>query len=186
MGGKIIVAYAALPERKVIVDMLRTAGHQVVAETSEIAGTLRKVRSLFCDLVIVDGALEGGKGAKAATIITEDNLAAVMLLVDNDVFPQARQFHYLVKPISYSTIIPAAEAALLYWQRQQELENRIRELESKLQTRRLLDKAKGILMDKKGISENEAHRFIQKKAMDNGSTLMQVAVEIINQLSPKE
>lgn len=180
MGGKIIIAQSSSQERTMIVDFLRKAGHQVVAETSDLGHTLRRARSLYCDLVIVDQNLEGGKGLRAAAILEEDQLAAVLLLVDSDVFPQARNFHYLVKPIYYYTIIPAVEAALMYQKRQLELREKIKVLEKKLKTQKLLDRAKGLLMDKLKISENEAHRFIQKNAMDMGLNLDQVALEILS------
>lgn len=185
LGGKIIVASASSSEQKTISDFLRRAGHQVVAETSDMSHTFRRARSLYCDLIIVDGNLEGGKGYKTASIISEDHLAAVLLLVDTDVFPQARYFHYLIRPIYYYTLIPAVEASLLHWQREMELQAQIKKLEDKLETRKILDKAKGILIDRLGISENEAHRFIQKEAMKRGATLRQVAAEILNHEPPK-
>lgn len=181
LGGKIIVASALTPEKKFIIDSLLRAGHQVVAETGNMSHTFRRARSLFCDLVIVDSNLDGGKGSKTASIISEDHLAAVLLLVDSDVFPSARNFHYLIRPLYYNTLIPAVEAALWHWQRELGMQEQIKKLEEKLETRKLLDKAKGILIDKLKISENDAHHFIQKEAMNRGSTLRQIAVEIIEQ-----
>lgn len=183
--GKIIVANPSAAERKVMVEILRKAGHQVVAETSDMGNTFRKARSLFCDLVIVDSELEGGTGLKTATIIEEDQLAAVLLLVNSDNDPYAKRFHYLIKPVRDYTLIPAVESALLFWRRQSELQAQIRRLEDKLETRKMADKAKGILMDKLNLSENEAHRFIQKEAMQRGATLRQVAAEVIAKWAPK-
>lgn len=181
MGGKIIVASASVPEKNFINDSLVRAGHQVVAETNNMSHTFRRTRSLYCDLVIVDSNLDGGKGLKTASIISEDHLAAVLLLVDGDLFPVAKSFHYLIRPLFYNTLIPAVEAALWHWQRELAMQEQIRILEEKLKTRQLLDRAKGILIDKLKLSENEAHHFIQKEAMNTGSTLRQIATEIINQ-----
>lgn len=181
LGGRIIVADDIQPERKMIVDTLRHAGHLISAETTDMNQTFRRSRSLYCDLVIIDSGLEGGKGLKTATIISEDQLAAVLLLVDREVFPQAH-FHYLIKPINYNNLIPAVEAALMYWRREEELREQIRKLKENLETRKLVDKAKGILMKQMGISESEAHRWIQKEAMNGGKSLSQAAREIIETL----
>ncbi|MEN6326417.1 MAG: ANTAR domain-containing protein [Syntrophomonas sp.] len=186
LGGKIIVASASIPEKNLVVDCLRRAGHQVVAETTDMSHTFRRARSLFCDLVIVDANLDGGKGLKTASIISEDHLAAVLLLADSEVFPSARSFHYLIRPIYYYTLIPAVEAALMHWQKELALQEQIKKLEDKLETRKILDKAKGILIDRLKISENEAHRFIQKEAMKRGATLRQIATEIIKHERPQD
>ncbi len=182
LGGKILVASSAAAERKLIIDILRRAGHTVNAETADIAHTLRRTRSLFPDLVIVDNGLDGARGLKAAEIIAQDQLAAVLVLVDSDIFPQARNYHYLIRPVNHSSLIPAVEAALYYWRRESELREQIRKLEDTLETRKLTDKAKGLLIDKMGMSEHEAHRFIQKEAMKRSITLRQVAVEILEKL----
>lgn len=179
MVGKIIVAHPSAAERKIIVDILRRAGHQVVAETSDMGHTFRRARTLYCDLAVVDSGLEGGTGIKTATIIEEDQLAAVLFLANSDNDQYAKRFHYLVKPIYDYTLVPAVESALLFWKRQNEMMSRIRQLEDKLETRKMVDKAKGILMEKGAMSENEAHRFVQKEAMRRGATLREVAAEIL-------
>ncbi|CFX56114.1 Signal transduction response regulator, antiterminator [Syntrophomonas zehnderi OL-4] len=181
MGGKIIIASASVPEKKFLNDSLVRAGHHVIAESNNMSHAFRRTRSLDCDLVIVDNNLDGGKGLKTASIISEDHLAAVLLLVDGEMFPATKSFHYLIRPIYYNTLIPAVEAALWHWQRELAMQEQIRTLEEKLKTRKLLDRAKGILIDKLKLSENEAHHFIQREAMNSGSTLRQIATEIINQ-----
>lgn len=183
MGGKILIAHDSLPERKIIIDVLRKAGYQVAAETTDMAHTLRRIRSLYCDLVIVDSAMDGGKGSKTAEIIHEDQLAAVILLVDNEVSYLARRFHYLIKPVNYDKLIPAVESAIMYWGRENDLRKQIKRLQEQLETRKILDKAKGLLIDSMGLNESEAHHFIQKEAMNRSLTLKQVALEIMEKLS---
>jgi response regulator NasT len=182
LGGRIIVADDILPERKMIVETLSRAGYQISAETTGMNHTFRRTRALYCDLVIVDSGLEGGKGLKTASIISEDQLAAVLLLVDREVFPPTYQFHYLMKPLNQDILIPAVESALMYWRRELELREEIKKLKETLQTRKILDKAKGLLIAQMGMNEGEAHRWIQKEAMNRGQTLRQVAREIINNL----
>jgi AmiR/NasT family two-component response regulator len=180
LGGKILVASSAAAERKLITEILRWAGHTLSAETADIAHTLRRTRALFPDLVIIDSALDGNRGFKAAEIIIQDQLAAVLLLVDSDVSPQARNYHYLIRPVNHNSLVPALEAALYYWRRENKLKERIRKLEDTLETRKITDQAKGRLIDKLNMSEHEAHRFIQKEAMRRSVTLRQVALEILD------
>ena len=183
MSGKVIVASAVSAERKLIADILRRAGFQVMAETSAASHTLRRIRSLYCDLIIIDKGLDGGKGSKLAEIVTQDQLAAVILLVDNDISHLDRKGHYLIKPVSSEKIIPAVESALWYWKRESELRARIRKLEEKLETRIVIDKVKGLLMDVNGWSESEAHHFIQKEAMNHSLSLRQAALLIAERLA---
>jgi response regulator NasT len=184
LGGKVILANAVPAEQKMMSEVLKRAGFQVVAETNNMSQTFRRARALFCDLVIVDSALEGGKGWKTASVIEEDQLAAVLILVSRDISLQERRFHYLIKPVFAENLIPAVEAALMYWQRQLDLREKIMKLEDRLETRIILDKAKGTLIDTLGISENEAHRFIQKEAMKRGISLKQVASEVLKNHIP--
>lgn len=177
--GKIIVADSLLPEKKLIIELLRSAGHQVVAETGDVGNTLRRARSLYCDLIIVDNGLEGGTGLKTATIIDEDQLAAVLLLVESVNFLQPMRIPYLVKPISVFNLVPAVEAALFYWRKQSDLREELRNMKDKLDTQKSLNKAKGVLIDKLGMNESDAHRFIQKEAMNHGLTIREVAAAII-------
>ena len=182
LSGKIIVASAVAAERKLLTDMLRRAGFQVMAETTDIGHTLRRIRSLYCDLIIIDQDLDGAKGSKLADIITQDRLAAVILLSDNEVSRLNRPGHYLIKPISSEKVIPAVEAALWYWKRESELRERIRKLEERLETRIVMDKVKGLLIDINGCSESEAHHFIQKEAMNHSLSLRQAALLIAERL----
>lgn len=185
MAGKILIADSTGIQRAQIADALKHAGYQVVAEVGDMGQALRKTRTLMCDLVIIDSALDGGKGIKTAQIIDEDQLAAVLLLVNREVLVNATRLPYLVKPVYDYTLIPAVETALLYWQRYSQLKSEILKLEEKLETRKVVDRAKGMIMTKLHLSEPEAHRFLQKEAMNRGLTLMQVAREAIRRLDEK-
>lgn len=182
MSGKIIVASAVTAERKLIADLLRRAGFQVMAETTDSGHTLRRIRSLYCDLIVIDKDLDGGKGSKLAEIVTQDQLAAVLLLEDKEISRLNHHGHYLIKPVSSEKIIPAVESALWYWKRESELRERIRKLEEKLETRIVMDKVKGLLMDVNGWSESEAHHFVQKEAMNHSLSLRQAALMIAERL----
>lgn len=175
-----MVAQAESPGKKIVSDLLHQAGHQVLFESNSIDQTLWQVRSSYCDLVIIDSALEGSKALKTAGIIDEERLAAVLLLADTDKLPGVRRFHYLIRPVSYNNLIPAVEASLLYWRRELAFREQIRKLEDKLETRKLQEKAKGLLIEKLGLNEAKAHRVIQQEAMNRGITLKEMAIKIID------
>lgn len=182
LGGKVIVASAIPTEKKLMSSILQRAGYQVTAETDSISQTLRKIRSLYCDLLIVDSELDGGKGYKLAEIVSQDQLAAVLMLTDTDVTYFKHDFAYIIKPIRNENLIPAAHSVLSNWRREEELRQRISKLEDKLETRIIMDKAKGILIDVQGWTEEQAHRYIQKEAMNHGITARQMATLILENL----
>lgn len=182
MGGKIIIASPVPSEIKVMHSVLQRAGYKVTAEADSIGQALRKIRSLYCDLVIIDSGLDGGKGYKLAEIVDQDRLAAVLMLMDTDVAYFHQEFAYIIKPISSENLIPATKTVLWNWRREEELRQRISQLEHKLETRILVDKAKGILMDVQGWTEEQAHRYIQKEAMNQGITARQMATLILEKL----
>lgn len=186
LAGKILIADTMGAQRFLIAEALKRAGYQVIAEVGDMGQALRKTRTLMCDLVIVDAALEGGKGLKTASIIDEDRLAAVLLLVNREAQVSNTRLPYLVKPIYDYTLIPAVETALIYWQRYGQLRTEITKLEEKLEARKLIDRAKGLLISRLHMQEPEAHRFLQKEAMNRGLTLPQVAREVINRLEEKK
>jgi len=185
LAGKVLIAVSTGTERTQISEALKRAGYQVVAEVADMGQALRKIRSLLCDLVIVDAGLEGGKGLKTAQIIDEDQLAAVLLLVNREALVNATNLPYLVKPVYDYNLIPAVETALLYWRKYSNLKTEITKLEEKLVARKVLDRAKGLLITRLKMQEPDAHRFLQKEAMNRGLTLIQVAREVISRLDEK-
>ncbi|MGE5455027.1 MAG: ANTAR domain-containing response regulator [Methylocystaceae bacterium] len=182
MAGKVLIADSVGTQRTQISEALKRAGYQVVAEVADMGQALRKTRSLLCDLVVVDANLEGGKGLKTALIIDEDQLAAVLLLVNREALVNATKLPYLVKPVYDYTLIPAVETAMLYWRKYGQLKTEINRLEEKIETRKVVDRAKGLLVSRLQLNEPDAHRFLQKEAMNRGLTLIQVAREVIKRL----
>ncbi|NLU47927.1 MAG: ANTAR domain-containing protein [Syntrophomonadaceae bacterium] len=182
LRDRIILASVIPAELKLMNNILQRAGYQVTAEADSVGQALRKVRSLYCDLIIIDSGLDGGKGYKLAEIVDQDRLAAVLMITDTDVAYFKHQFAYILKPISSENLIPAVKSALWNWRREEELRQRISHLENKLETRILVDRAKGILMDIQGWTEEQAHRYIQKEAMNQGITARQMATMILQKL----
>jgi response regulator NasT len=99
---------------------------------------------------------------------------------------EAGALAYVVKPFTPADLIPAIEIALSRFEQITTLENEVADLAERFETRKLVDRAKGILNDKMGLSEPEAFRWIQKASMDRRLTMQDVAKAIIEQLAPKK
>jgi response regulator NasT len=135
--------------------------------------------------------MPGLDGLAAAREISADRRSAVLILTafsQRDLIEQARDagaLAYLVKPFQRSELIPAVEVALGRFREMQALFDQNSSLEEQLETRKLVDRAKGLLMDDHSLSESEAFSWIQKRAMQDRKTMRAVAGEIIaGELSP--
>jgi response regulator NasT len=167
-------------------ETLEEEGYEVVGETGRGDEAVELVRRLEPDLAILDIKMPGMDGLTAARTITEERSAAVLILTafsQRDLIEEARDagaLAYLVKPFQKSELIPAVEVALGRFAEMKALAEENSSLAEQLATRKLVDRAKGILMDKHGMSESEAFRFIQKRAMDTRRSLGEVAQSVID------
>ncbi|MCC6436642.1 MAG: response regulator [Acidimicrobiales bacterium] len=174
-------AIIRLDLRETLVD----EGYDVIGETGRGDEAVELVRKLQPDLVILDIKMPGMGGLEAARLITEDRLAAVLILTafsQRDLIVQARDagaLAYLVKPFQRSDLVPAIEVALGRFAELRALQEQSADLEERLANRKLLDRGKGILMDECGLGEQDAFRFIQTTAMAERTTMRQVAERII-------
>jgi response regulator NasT len=172
-------------------ETLEEEGYEVVGESGRGDEAIDLVRQLEPDLAILDIKMPGLDGLTAARQITADKKAAVLILTafsQRDLIEQARDagaLAYLVKPFQKSELIPAVEVALGRFNEMRALADQNLSLAEQLETRKLVDRAKGRLMDNQGLSEADAFRFIQKKAMDTRQTLKVVAQKVIDgELTP--
>jgi len=172
-------------------ETLEEEGYEVVGETGRGDEAVELVQQLQPELAILDIKMPGMDGLEAARAITEARGAAVLILTafsQRDLIEQARDagaLAYLVKPFQKSELIPAVEVALGRFAEMRALAEENSTLADQLATRKLVDRAKGILMDKHGMGEAEAFRFVQKAAMDNRRSLAEVAQSVIDgDLSP--
>jgi response regulator NasT len=167
-------------------ETLEEEGYDVVGETGRGDEAVQLVQQLDPDLAILDVKMPGMDGLEAAAQISQDKQAAVLILTafsQRDLIEKARDagaLAYLVKPFQKSELIPAVEVALGRFQEMKALQDQNLSLAEQLETRKLVDRAKGILMDKHGLSEADAFRFVQKSAMDTRSTLKSVAQDVID------
>jgi AmiR/NasT family two-component response regulator len=166
-------------------EMLTNLGYLVVGEVADGRSAVNQARELRPDIIIMDIKMPDMDGIEAAKTLTEERIAPVVLLSaysQRDLVQRAREagvVAYLVKPYREEELAPAIEVALARFQEFKELEAQVTDLQTALETRKLVDRAKGILMDKQGLTEAEAFRKIQKMSMDNRKPMKDVAEAII-------
>jgi two-component system, response regulator PdtaR len=172
-------------------ETLEEEGYEVVGETGRGDEAVELVDRLKPDLAILDIKMPGKDGLEAAREIAGPRKAAVLILTafsQRDLIEQARDagaLAYLVKPFQKSELLPAVEVALGRFREMQALDDEVQGLQEQLETRRAIDRAKGVLMDKHGMSEADAFGFVQKTAMNERRSMKSVADDVISgQLAP--
>lgn len=166
-------------------EMLTNLGYLVVGEAGDGRSAVNLARELRPDIVIMDVKMPDMDGIEAARILTEERIAPVLLLSaysQQELVQRARQAGvagYLVKPFRESDLTPAIEVVLARFSEFRALEREVASLTDALETRKLVDRAKGILMDTQGLNENDAFRRIQKMSMNNRKSMRSVAEAII-------
>ena len=137
------------------------------------------------DLAILDIKMPGVDGLEASRLISGEKLCPVVLLTafsQREIVEQARDagaLAYIVKPFQKSDLVPAIEVALGRFREIQLLANEVGALEEQLETRKVIDRAKGVLMDKSGLSESDAYAFIQRAAMSERARMRDIADRIL-------
>lgn len=175
-----------------IVEMLEDVGHEVVAEGENGAQAIELARKYTPDIVIMDVKMPVMDGISAAKVIDDEEIAPVLLLTafsQNDIVDKANEagvIAYLVKPIREEQLFPAMSIAV---QRFRDLKNvnlELEKLQDSLETRKLLDRAKGILMTAHGLNEQEAYRRMQQYSMSKRISLKELAEMIIKAADKKK
>lgn len=171
-----------------IVETLTEAGYEVVAAVGDGESAVAKARELRPDIVVMDVKMPQVDGVTAAERIGEDNLAPVVMLTafsQAELVERARDagaMAYVVKPFTPADLLPAIEIAISRYQQITQLESEIADLGERFETRKRVDRAKGLLQTNMGLSEPEAFRWIQKTSMDRRLTMREVADAVIDQL----
>jgi AmiR/NasT family two-component response regulator len=165
--------------------MLENLDYEVVAEAGDGQQAIAAARESKPDICILDVKMPVMDGIEAVSIITEENIAPTILLTaysDRELVDRAKDagvFAYLVKPFKPSDLPPAIEVARSRYEQNVQLNKEVSTLEEKLETRKLIDRAKGILMEEHGLNETEAYRRIQLQSMNLRKTMKEVAEAII-------
>jgi response regulator NasT len=166
-------------------ESLTSLGYEVVADVPDGAQAVQMARELKPDLVILDIKMPGMDGIEAARRLNDDRVAPVMLLTaynQEDLIEAAANagaMGYLVKPVNTAAITPAITMALARYRDLVDAEAEADELEEQLETRKLVDRAKGLLMDREGLREADAFRRIQKLSMNTRKSMKEIAQAII-------
>lgn len=166
-------------------EMLIDAGHKIVGEAADGQQAIKLARELKPDFIIMDVKMPLMDGLEAAAIIGEENIAPVLLLTaysQKDIVEKATKagvIAYLVKPVREEQLFPAMEVAASRFAELQQLNKELSDLKDSLETRKLVDRAKGILMTAHNITEQEAYRKMQQYSMAKRISLKVLAESII-------
>jgi AmiR/NasT family two-component response regulator len=166
-------------------EMLEEEGYEIVAEAGDGESAVRLAGEHRPDLVVLDIKMPGLDGLSAAKRISEERLGPVLILTafsQKDLVERAAQagaMGYLVKPFQKGDLIPAIELAMARYGEMQALESEVADLSERLETRKLVDRAKGVLMDRYSMREADAFRFLQKTAMDHRLAMGEVARRVV-------
>ena len=189
---RVVVAEDESLIRMDIVEILRDNGYDVVADVGDGEAAVEVATELRPDVVVMDVRMPKLDGIEAAKRLSENHIAPVVLLTafsQKELVEQASEagaLAYVVKPFTQNDLLPAIEIALSRYQQILTLEAEIADMAERFETRKLVDRAKGLLNERMGLTEPEAFRWIQKASMDRRTTMQAVAQAIIDQLAPKK
>ena len=186
MTIRVVIAEDEAIIRMDLRETLEEEGYEVVGETGRGDEVVDLVRNLQPDLAVLDVKMPGADGLSAAATITEEKLCAVLMLTafsQREVIEKARDagaLAFLVKPFQRSDLVPAIEVAIGRFRELRDLTGEIDALGEQLAARKIVDRAKGILIDECALSEADAFSFIQRTAMTERVRMRDVADRIID------
>ncbi|MBM7867373.1 ANTAR domain-containing protein [Heliobacterium gestii] len=184
-GLRVIIGEPDDLQRAELKKLLHVLGQVIVGEAEDGLGTLKMVRRLNPDLVFLSLQPSMKDGEHVAHIIEDERLCPVVLLVERGLRESIRSrqadtlLPYLIKPVQEMSLLPIIDLAVSRFREVSRLEKEIRQLKNTIETRKIVEKAKGLLMRNLGINESEAFRRIQKQSMNKRLSLKAVAEAII-------
>jgi AmiR/NasT family two-component response regulator len=189
---RVLIAEDEALIRMDLAEMLRDEGYEVVGEAGDGQEAVELAESLRPDLVIMDVKMPRRDGIDAAAEIASKRIAPILVLTafsQRELVERARDagaMAYLVKPFSVTDLIPAIELAVSRFGEIAALEQEVATLSDRLETRKLVERAKGLLQSKQKMSEPEAFKWIQRAAMDRRTTMRRVAEVVLETLDGPE
>ena len=192
MSVRVVIAEDEALIRLDLKEMLEEEGYTVVGEAGDGQTAVELAREHRPDLVILDVKMPVLDGISAAEKIAEESIAPVLMLTafsQRELVERARDagaMAYLVKPFSKTDVVPAIEMAVSRFTELRTLELEVADLTQRLETRKLVDRAKSILQTQYGLTEPAAFRWIQKTSMDRRLSMQQVAEAVIEDAEEKK
>jgi AmiR/NasT family two-component response regulator len=186
MSIRVVIAEDEAIIRMDLRETLEEEGYEVVGETGNGDQAIELVRDLLPDLAILDVKMPGKDGLEVARLINNEKLCGVLILTafsQREVVEDARDagaLAYLVKPFQKSDLVPAIEVAIGRFRELRALTGEIDALGEQLEARKAIERAKGILMDNAGMTEQDAFAFIQRRAMSERSKMRAIAERVID------
>jgi response regulator NasT len=183
---RVLVAEDEALIRMDLVEMLEEDGYAVVGQAGDGASAVRMATELRPDLVILDVKMPVLDGLSAAEQVVAARIAPVVILTafsQRDLVERAREagvMAYLVKPFQRKDLLPAIEMAVSRFAELVALEKEVGDLSGRLEARKLVDRAKGVLQTERGMSEPEAFRHIQRRSMDERRSMRAIAQDVLD------
>jgi two-component system, response regulator PdtaR len=187
---RVVIAEDEALIRMDLKEMLEESGYAVVGEAGDGEAAVALAEELRPDLVVLDVKMPVLDGISAAERITAGHLAPVLMLTafsQKDLVDRARDagaMAYLVKPFQKADLVPAIEMAVSRYEQMAALEAEVADLTERLETRKLVDRAKALLQNSHGLSEADSFRWIQKTSMDRRLSMRQVAETVLGKDGP--
>lgn len=189
---RVLVAEDETLIRLDIVETLTDAGYEVVAEAADGEEAIRLAEEHRPDICVMDVKMPVTDGITAAERILDKHDCAVVMLTafsQTELVQRASEagaMAYVVKPFTPADLIPALEIAVSRHEEISSLESEVADLQERFETRKRVDRAKGLLMEKMGLSEPDAFRWLQKTSMNRRLTMREVADAVIEQVGPSK
>jgi response regulator NasT len=189
---RVLIAEDEVLIRMDLAEMLRDEGYDVVGEAGDGQEAVDLAEQLQPDLVIMDVKMPGRDGIDAASEIAGKRIAPIVMLTafsQRELVERARDagaMAYLVKPFSVTELVPAIEVAVGRFSEIEALGREVAILSERLETRKLVERAKGLLQAKQGLTEPEAFKWIQRAAMDKRTTMKHVAEVVLETLETSQ
>ena len=189
--ARVLVAEDEVLIRVDIVETLEEAGHAVVGQAGDGEQAVKLARELAPDLVVMDVKMPRMDGVAAARRISEEGSSAVLMLTafsDRELVDEAAEagtIGYLVKPFQPPQLLAAVRVALARADEHRELQQSVADLEAKLAARKLIERAKGKLMEQFGLTEDQAFTRMRRAAMDRQLPLVEIAKRVVEAAQPQ-
>jgi response regulator NasT len=184
-GARVLIAEDEAIPRMGLREMLQEQGYEVIGEAADGQTAVDLAHELHPDIVVMDIKMPGLDGIAASRILTEERLAPVVLVTaftDRDLIDSAKEagvFSYVMKPFTEIQLVPQIELALARFAEFTALVKEVGDTRAALETRKIVEQAKGVLMQKDKMTEADAYRHIQRLSMNNRRTMREIAEAIL-------